>query len=110
MRDEDAIDIEDYDAEVEKQLARGIAQKTAMKSLIANESYQLIVRRIQKQIDDRMHAVLEMPASQDEVVKRTYQAGEIAGMKIVQNFAEIMLEEAETAIAMMKVATGEEKE
>lgn len=108
MREEDAIDIEDYDAELEKQRAKASSLKSDMKALLNNESYKFIQQKVQQQIDARMHSVLEMPASQDEVVKRTYQAGEIAGMKIVQNFAAIMLEEAENALAMTRAALGED--
>lgn len=94
---------EELEELVRKEESEIYKMRDAMKALLANEYYQMVVEKINAQIDARIHETLVMPVSQDDLVKKTYAMGEIAGLKIAINYPKIALEGIETHIQMSKM-------
>lgn len=93
----------------EKQYAEAVSQKQLMSGLVEHSAFKFFVKAVEAQIDKRLHLLLVPPSGADDVVQKTYSAGEIAGMKVAINLPQIMIETAQGTIDMIKV-NNERKE
>lgn len=79
--------------------ARSVVEK--MTRLLDDSDYKYLVQRLQEQINPRMHKVFVRPTGLDGLITTAYDNGEIAGLKIAQNFAEILKSGAEGTIELL---------
>lgn len=94
-----------------KQLEDAVQLKRSMKELLENKAFKVMQEKLDEQVELRIRSMLVMPEGADDVVKRTYSCGEIAGMKIARDFAQIQLDGAQGTIEFLQaqVATKEEE-
>ena len=98
------------DAENAQILAYNSKLKNAMEVLISNTSFQFFCELLQEQYDLRLKQVLQMPESADDIIKRTYVAGEIATFRVVINMPQLLLEGAKGMIESAHVYEEHDKE
>lgn len=84
--------------------ARSLIQK--MKRLQDNHDYKVLVEFLTKQIDMRMHSAFIRPNGLDMVVGNLYDRGEIAGLKIAANFAQILIDGAQGTVSQFQHLDG----
>ena len=98
------------EAENLKILAENTRLKDAMEFLIKTPQFALFREHLQEQFDLRLKQVLQMPMSADDVIKRTYVAGEIATFRVVINMPELFIEGAKNMIESARVYEEHDKE
>lgn len=81
---------EHEDVSLDKQLSDAHSSKRMLEELIEDKNFKHLVELVGGQIKAREHEVLVMPGGLDDVIKRIYSSGEIAGMKIVVNLPEVI--------------------
>lgn len=73
--------------------------KTAMEELKDNVHFKLFLTEVEKQIKQRSVAVFGFPdGGLDTVVKNIYTSGEVAGLRITLEFADILIEFAKQTL------------
>lgn len=88
---------------------QAIAQKSAMVALKDDTRFKLFQAGLQKQIDARFTESLNMPMGLDSVVSDLYKKGEMAGLKLAIDYADVMIEFAQANILTYR-ATEDEKD
>lgn len=96
------------DPRVQLNEARSAIEK--MKRLLSNNDYRYVQAVIQNQIDARMHRILVRPEGVDDVQRKVYDSGELAGLKIASNFAQILLEGAQGTVVQYSHLIEEDEE
>lgn len=95
-------DIESKEEAVNEELRLALQHKEMMLNLLSFKPFVETCKLLQIQIDKRMHEILTMPMTQDDLVKKTYASGEIAGLKIAINFPQTLLDGAISEIEFEK--------
>lgn len=103
-------DIEDLDDSIRKDLREAVSRKEKMEILLASSEYRAMVKLLEQQVALLTRQVLEMPTSQDDLVKKAYSSGQIAGLKIAIDFPSITIEDAQAAIDVAKKLEEEDNE
>ena len=99
---EDETDSEDAIVPEEKQLQEALIQKGKMKKLLDDPSFLLLREMVENQITRRVRSeIMPMPMGADDVVKRTYSSGEIAGMQMVLDLPQMLFDSAQSTIDLI---------
>lgn len=86
----------------ERQLEDALVQRTKMRRLMEEESFLLLREMVENQITRRVRSeIMPMPMGTDDVVKRTYSAGEIAGMQMVLDMPQMLYDSAQGTIDLI---------
>lgn len=96
------------DPRVQLNEARSVIEK--MRRLLNNGDYRYVQVIVQNQINARMHRMLVRPEGVDDVQRKVYDAGELAGLKIAANFAQILLEGAQGTVEQYRHLIEEDEE
>lgn len=91
------------EAENLKILAENTRIKDAMDFLVKSPQFAIFREHLQQQFDLRIAQVLQMPMSADDLIKRTYVAGEIATFRVILNTPELLIEGAKEMIESARV-------
>src|SRR5882672_2583806 len=94
----------------EKQFSEAVSQKRQMLELIEHDSFKVLVKLLDAQIEMRIHTMLVMPNGMDDAVRRIYASGEIAGLKIALNFPQLVIEGAQGTIDLIKASIAVKEE
>lgn len=103
------MDDEFQDESLDSQLSEALSQKKKLEALGENEEFKYFKKLIETQIEMRVHQSLMMPNGLDDVVKRIYSSGEIAGMKVAINLPKVIVDGLNGSIKFIK-AQMEQKE
>ena len=82
---------ENDDVGLDTQLSKAHSSKRMLEELIEDKNFKHLLELVEAQIKAREHEILVMPGGLDDVIKRIYSSGEVAGMKIVINLPEILI-------------------
>ena len=93
---------EDREEKKEKQYSDAFIQKRKMADLLEYTPFLLFKELLEKQIEYRLRELLVMPTGSDDVIRRTYSCGEVAGMKIALAFPSVLIDGAQATIDMQK--------
>ena len=91
------------EAENLKILAENTRLKDAMEFLIKTPQFALFRQHLQEQYDLRIMQVLQMPTNADDVIQRTYVAGEISTFRVIIGLPELYIEGAKEMIESARV-------
>lgn len=92
---------EDHVEDPDTQYEKAFTQKKRMQELLENPAFILFTELLQKQVDYRVTQLLLMPDGMDDMVRRTYSSGEVAGIKIALAFPKILIETATETMAII---------
>lgn len=98
------------EAENLKILAENTRIKDAMDFLVKTPQFAIFMQHLQGQYDLRIAQVLQMPMNADDIIKRTYVAGEIATFRVIINTPELLIEGAKEMIESARVYEEHDKE
>jgi len=86
----------------EVQYEKALSQKKKMEELQEISSFIFFKELLEKQIEYRIRKMLIMPEGTDDVVKRTYSCGEIAGMKMALDYPGVLISLAEDVMRLTR--------
>lgn len=92
----------------EQLLSLSIKQKGQMARLLETEGWQTYSNLVQTQIDTRIFELLSEPNSSDDVVKKTYNTGVLAGLKMAQAYPKILMDMMQENINVEKFREEQE--
>lgn len=113
MSEERVPEYEELEFEREKLLSQARFQKSSMVRLLENRDFQMYVVELQKQIDQRLNELLTQPKGADDLVQKTYNTGEMAGLKLAVDLPKVLVEYAQTSIDSARIReenNGDEKQ
>lgn len=85
----------------DKQRSDAWTQKKLMQALVEFKSFLVLSELLEKQMEARIHEMLVMPQGHDDMVRRTYSAGEIAGIKIALNLPRLLIDGAQATLDLL---------
>lgn len=100
---------DEQEESLDEQLSKALLEKRKFEELLENEDFKYFKNLVEKQVEMRVHQSLIMPNGVDDVVKRIYASGEIAGLKIAINFPQVMMDGMNGSVKFIK-AQMEQKE
>lgn len=86
-----------------KLLSEARLQKTAMVRLLDTPEWKTYAGELQKQTNRRLVELLAMPLGADDVIKKTYTTGELAGIKLALEYPQVLIEYAQSSIDSERV-------
>lgn len=86
-----------------KLLSEARLQKSAMVRLLDTTEWKTYSSGLQEQIDRRVVELLTMPMGADDVIKKTYTTGELAGIKLALAYPQVLIEYAQSSIDSERV-------
>lgn len=97
------MDQEEINHEREKLLAQARLQKSSMVRLLDSTDWKTLASELQAQIDRRFLEMLTMPLGADDVIKKTYIAGELAGLKVALDYPQVLIDYAQSSIDSARI-------
>ena len=100
----------DVVAERQKVLSQARNIKAMMNNMLENSYFQHYAEELKKQYEERLPQLFQMPVSADDVVARTYVAGELAGLKIAIDLPAVLIDFAQASIDQAALYEEHDKE
>lgn len=79
-----------------------VERKRLIKEFKEHQGYGIFVERLETQLKARYADLVGFPSNLDKIVQNNYTCGEIAGIKVALEFADTIIENAQTVIEMEK--------
>lgn len=102
-------DEEFQEENLDAQLSEALSQKKKLEDLSENENFKVFKKLIEAQIEMRTHQAFIMPNGLDDVVKRIYSSGEIAGMKVAINLPQVIVDGLSGSVKFIKAQMEQQK-
>lgn len=100
---------DEQEESLDTQLSNALSEKKKLEELSENENFKVFKKLIEAQIEMRVHQSLMMPNGLDDVVKRIYSSGEIAGMKVAINLPRVIVDGLNGSVKFIKAQMEQQK-